>query len=1266
MILAILVIGFSLMSISLPAKAADVYSGSCGSSVYYSFDPDSGMLTISGSGAMADYSSASPSPWYSFTGEIKQVSIESGVTIVGSFAFNGCALTSLLLSETVTSIKNFAFYRSALSSLSIPNSVTSIGSNAFALCANLETVSLGDGLANLADGAFINCTKLRNLVVGNCTPSFLGYTFGNNSLETITVSPDNPVYDSRDNCNAIIRKRDNHLMLGSAGTVIVDSVTWIDEGAFDNNNALVSMVIPASVRGIGTTAFLSCRNLKSVIIEEGVGAIYDMAFHSCSNLELTVPNSVTTIGSYAFASVKLLKAHCDHPLISQSNLYGASQYEPIHYLVDEVVSEPTCQQDGVGVIRCEKGDYQQSYPIAGGHLYGEPAYQWSEDNLQVTGTMVCQRDNAHVITETADCSVACTATCTQAGETTYIGEFADARFETQKKVVATPALGHQWGEWIVDDQPSCTQQGHRHRVCLRDESHREDEDMESLGHDYQFSRFEWEEYEAKAVYVCSHDESHVITAIAEVFSEVTTEPGCESTGIRTYTASYDGHTDTKEEELPALGHDWGDWEVTTPASCEESGVETRECSRCHETENRDVPATGHDYQFSKFEWEEYEAKAVYVCSHDESHVITAVAEVTSEVTLEPGCESAGIRTYTASYDGHSDTKEEELPALGHDWGEPQIIWNQLQEGEEYPSGAVGQRICQRDNSHEETVECQISVLEQDCLHIVLEALAIFADDTHYSEEKAYQLTPVLEARIDSMSTEGITLVWNDLGADAYEVHRKNYGGQQVLDTTYTDPVGRTMGETYTYVVKAMFNGEYIAISDELTVMYNPFIDVPNYSFSFTHVAWAYNHRIVNGLSNADNLFGLTNRCSRVQFCYMLWNMNGKPSTIGMSCPFTDIDGVSANNKKAIIWCYNQKIVNGTSATTFAPKGDITRAQLAIMIWKMAGQPSVEGMSCPYTDLGSLSANNQKAVIWCYNKGLIDSLTGTKFSPKTKGTRALLTEMLYGYEQWYHIVDPAAADTTTPLISVLHDSEQVVKGQAIGLLPYAVVEDDLDDHLILKLEGNYDFNKAGSYPLKFVAVDQSGNRSEAPFTLNVVNSESELQLPYPHHPKGFDYKLVVNIHNQTVRVYRWDGQGYNDLLKIFTCSTGTSTPKRIGSWQTPEKYRWKWLFGNVYGQYATRIKDTCLFHSVPYFTKKASDLEYLEYNKLGTACSMGCVRLRVIDVKWIYDNGPVGTTVVIKDDASDTIPVQWLEPIDVNSPNRGWDPTDPDPNNPWHK
>ena len=276
------------------------------------------------------------------------------------------------------------------------------------------------------------------------------------------------------------------------------------------------------------------------------------------------------------------------------------------------------------------------------------------------------------------------------------------------------------------------------------------------------------------------------------------------------------------------------------------------------------------------------------------------------------------------------------------------------------------------------------------------------------------------------------------------------------------------------------------------------------------------------------------------------------------------------------------------------------------------------------------------------------------------------QQIYTGEEFEKTLTLNVADLTAPVITVLHDSEQIIKGQTLDLLPYATVEDNLDDHIILKLEGEYDYKTAGVYPVKFVAVDESGNRAEADFTLTVYETAEELIPVYPHHPKGFDYKLVVNIHNQTVRVFRWDGSDYNDLLKIFTCSTGTSTPKRIGTWTTPVKYRWKWLFGNVYGQYATRIVSTCLFHSVPYFTASPDDLEYLEYNKLGTACSMGCVRLRVIDVKWIYDNCPKGTTVIIEDDPTDTLPVQWLEPIDVNSPNRGWDPTDPDENNPWHK
>ena len=74
------------------------------------------------------------------------------------------------------------------------------------------------------------------------------------------------------------------------------------------------------------------------------------------------------------------------------------------------------------------------------------------------------------------------------------------------------------------------------------------------------------------------------------------------------------------------------------------------------------------------------------------------------------------------------------------------------------------------------------------------------------------------------------------------------------------------------------------------------------------------------------------------------------------------------------------------------------------------------------------------------------------------------------------------DRTAPVITVLHDSEQIVKGETIDLLPYAIVEDNLDDHVILKLEGEYDYRSAGIYPVKFVAEDASGNRSEAVYNL----------------------------------------------------------------------------------------------------------------------------------------------------------------------------------------
>ena len=161
-----------------------------------------------------------------------------------------------------------------------------------------------------------------------------------------------------------------------------------------------------------------------------------------------------------------------------------------------------------------------------------------------------------------------------------------------------------------------------------------------------------------------------------------------------------------------------------------------------------------------------------------------------------------------------------------------------------------------------------------------------------------------------------------------------------------------------------------------------------------------------------------------------------------------------------------------------------------------------------------------------------------------------------------------------------------------------------------------------------------------------------------------YHIKVNRVQNTVTVYEKDESGvYAEPVRAMVCSTGEKTP--LGEYHTSKKYEWRPLLGGVYGQYATRIVGNILFHSVPYTQTSKDALEFEEYNKLGTAASMGCIRLSVEDAKWIYDYCAAGTLVTIYED-EDPGPLGKPEPlvIDVDSPNRGWDPTDPDPENPW--
>ncbi|MBQ1505668.1 MAG: L,D-transpeptidase family protein [Erysipelotrichales bacterium] len=280
------------------------------------------------------------------------------------------------------------------------------------------------------------------------------------------------------------------------------------------------------------------------------------------------------------------------------------------------------------------------------------------------------------------------------------------------------------------------------------------------------------------------------------------------------------------------------------------------------------------------------------------------------------------------------------------------------------------------------------------------------------------------------------------------------------------------------------------------------------------------------------------------------------------------------------------------------------------------------------------------------------------------------------------------DTQGPEITFKEESVSFTEGESFDeKANVESVKDPVDGDLEYTADSDVKADEPGEYTVTVKAEDNHGNKAEKSYTVTV----KEKPAPQPVNPGGggsssgstgggsgdsaHPYALYVNCAANVVTAYAQDSEGnYTVPYKAMVCSTGPATPR--GTYYTyddPLNTRWSprkpwWpLYGGVYGMYAYGIVDDILFHSVPYYSPDPGNLEWEEYNKLGTSASMGCVRLCVRDVMWIFNNCPHGTMVVFYDDASNPGPLGKPTPIyiDPSSPNRGWDPTDPNPENPWN-
>ena len=223
------------------------------------FEVDGIRYSITGSNTVEVSSGSCPARLYGDVVIPKAVTYDSvtyAVTSIGGWAFDDCFfLTSITIPNSVTTIKSYAFFScSKLTSITIPNSVTNIEIRAIDECQNLTSLN---------------------------------------------VDSRNPIYDSRDNCNAIVETATNTLVIGTNNTTLPNSVTNIGDYAFASCSKLTSLTISSNVISIGKYAFLDCSSLASVSLN--CSAIGHYAFQNCMSLKsVTIGSNVTSIGGYIF------------------------------------------------------------------------------------------------------------------------------------------------------------------------------------------------------------------------------------------------------------------------------------------------------------------------------------------------------------------------------------------------------------------------------------------------------------------------------------------------------------------------------------------------------------------------------------------------------------------------------------------------------------------------------------------------------------------------------------------------------------------------------------------------------------------------------------------------------------------------------------------------------------------------------------------------------------------------------------------------------
>ena len=277
--------------------------------IIWSFDTDTRMLTIGGSGNIANYSDSELPPWNQYRYSVEAVDIKKGVTSIGSYAFyQSPYLAAISIPDTIKTVGSYSFFGcSALREAKLPAAVTEIGNCAFSGCSSLTAIAIPDAVISIGNEAFRDCKLIKavNIPANVQTIGTLALE-GCYNLETITVADGNISFAAENN---VLFDKGKTKLIKYAGKKAVrvyeipNSVTTISSKAFSSAPKLGAVVIPTSVRTIEEDAFYRCVSLTDVYYN-GTESEWNTVTISATNSLLYSDKVTIHYGEKAPASVE--------------------------------------------------------------------------------------------------------------------------------------------------------------------------------------------------------------------------------------------------------------------------------------------------------------------------------------------------------------------------------------------------------------------------------------------------------------------------------------------------------------------------------------------------------------------------------------------------------------------------------------------------------------------------------------------------------------------------------------------------------------------------------------------------------------------------------------------------------------------------------------------------------------------------------------------------------------------------------------------------